>query len=71
MREMTDEGSDQLLPATSYISTKLSDPVLLRYNYQNENLYSLEPKSIYTMFKQRVQKSPNHTALGMYITILV
>ena len=59
-----DLGPDYVLPTHSFISTKLSEPVNLRYNYKNEELKRIKPMSFYTIFKERVQKTPNHIAMG-------
>jgi hypothetical protein len=57
-------GPDYVLPATSFISTKLSEPVNLRFNYKNGELKKFSPISFYTIFKERAEKTPNHIAMG-------
>ena len=59
-------GPDHVLPANSYTATKLHESVKLRYNSLNK----LKPTSLHTIFKQRVDKTPNHAALGIFMVIL-
>ena len=55
-------GPDGLYPADSFISTDLSKGVKLRLNESNAIKY--KPMSIYTMFKNTVDKNPDHEALA-------
>ena len=50
------------MPAESFISTKLNQPVKLRMSESDLNKYS--PISIYTMFKKTVDTRPDHDALA-------
>jgi hypothetical protein len=63
-RKYSHLGPDTVLPATSFISTKLSEPVNLRFNHKNEELKKFSPISFYTIFKERAEKTPNHIAMG-------
>jgi hypothetical protein len=57
-------GPDELCPASSYTSIKLTDPVKIRFKYNDEELYPLKPVSVYTVFKERAIKTPQNVALG-------
>ena len=59
-----DVQSDRLMPADSFISTRLEKPVLLRNDFQGEQLASVKPQTMYTVFKKTVMRAPQRTALG-------
>jgi hypothetical protein len=61
-------GPDCVIPATSYASAKLDQPVKLRVDYARDNQknHSYEPLSIYTRFKRTVEQGPDSKALGKY-----
>jgi hypothetical protein len=52
-------GPDAIVPANSYTSAKLAQPVILRLGSLRR-----DPLSLYTMFKRTVERVPNHSALG-------
>jgi hypothetical protein len=54
-------GPDKLMPAESYYSTKLDQPVKLRLGELDAKKYP--PISIYTSFKKTVDMRPDHDAL--------
>ena len=55
------KGPDTLFPATSSISTKLDEAVTIRFDPE---LYEQKPISIYSWFKEMVDRLPNQYALG-------
>jgi hypothetical protein len=60
--EEFNSGPDGLYPADSFTSTDLSKGVKLRLNDNTPSKY--KPISIYTMFKNTVDKNPDHEALA-------
>lgn len=56
------QGPDNLMPADSYFSKKLDQPVLLRSKDIDKAKYPII--SIYTAFKQTVDKNPSFPALA-------
>jgi hypothetical protein len=55
-------GPDNLYPADSFVSTDLSKGVKIRL--ADNNAVKYKPMSIYTMFKNTVDKNPDHEALA-------
>lgn len=55
-------GPDEIMPAESFYSTTLSEPVNLRLN--DNEIQEYPPMSIYTMFKKTVDQNPNQDALA-------
>jgi long-chain-fatty-acid--CoA ligase ACSBG len=60
-------GPDRLMPAASYISNKLDQPVKLRFSENDLKRYP--PLSIYTIFKKTVDLKPDHDALAYKLTV--
>ena len=55
-------GPDELMPADSFYSNQLDMPVKLRDSELNQKKYPI--MSIYSAFKQTVDKRPDHNALA-------
>jgi hypothetical protein len=61
-------GPDNLYPAKSYTTCKLNEATKLRDDSRkltiNKKTLNRTPISVYTKFKETVEKSPNKPALG-------
>ena len=54
-------GPDKLMPAESFMSTRLDSPVKLKLGEIDAKKYP--PLSLYTVFKKTVDSRPDHDAL--------
>jgi hypothetical protein len=66
-------GPDNLFPAKSYTSTRLGEAVIPRNDSSkltiNKKSSKTVPTSIFTKFKETVERTPDRVALGMSLKL--